>query len=152
MTTKNTQNAAGAFEFPAFDAAQASEQFRAFAEKSTEQTKQAYARAKQNAEETQKALEATFENARTAGSELTTKSFAAMRENTEASLTHLEALSGARSFADLVEMQSTFMRKRMEVAVDQMKDFQTASQKSAESVSKPMRDAFEKTIKELRVA
>ena len=36
--------------------------------------------------------------------------------------------------------------------VDQMKDFQATSQKSAETVAKPMKDVFEKTVKELRVA
>ena len=35
---------------------------------------------------------------------------------------------------------------------DQMKDFQATSQKSAETVAKPMKDVFEKTVKELRVA
>ncbi|SEB78379.1 phasin [Nitratireductor aquibiodomus] len=150
--TKTTQKDNGTAEFPTFDATQASEQFRAFAEKSAEQTKEVYARMKVNAEETQKALEATFENAKSAGNEFTTKSIAALREGTEANLAHLEALAGARSFAELIEMQSNFMRKRMEVAVDQIKDFQAASQKSAETVAKPMKDVFEKTVKELRVA
>jgi phasin len=107
---------------------------------------------KSSAEETQKAFEATFESAKTAGNELTSKSIAALREGTEANLAHLEALAGVRSFAELIEMQSNFMRKRMEVAVDQMKDFQTTSQKSAETMAKPMKDVFEKAVKELRVA
>lgn len=152
MTTKTTQKPGEGIEFPAFDATQASEQFRAFAEKSSEQTKEAYTRMKTSAEETQKAVEATFENAKTVGSEFTSKSIAAMREGTEANLAHLEALAGVRSLADLIELQSSFMRKRLEVAVDQMKDFQTTSQKSAETVAKPFKDFIEKSVKEIRVA
>lgn len=150
--TKTNQKDTESVEFPSFDATQASEQFRAFAEKSTEQTKEVYARMKANAEDTQKAIEATFESAKSAGNEFTSKSIAAMREGAEANLAHLEALAGARSFADLIEMQSTFMRKRMEVAVDQLKDFQVVSQKSAETLAKPMKEVFEKAVKELRVA
>ncbi|EKF20597.1 phasin [Nitratireductor pacificus] len=150
--TKTNQKDTESVEFPSFDATQASEQFRAFAEKSTEQTKEVYARMKAGAEDAQKAIEATFENAKTAGNEFTSKSIAVLREGAEANLAHIEALAGARSFADLIEMQSTFMRKRMEVAVDQMKDFQVTSQKSAETLAKPMKDVFEKAVKELRVA
>ncbi|EKF40893.1 phasin [Nitratireductor indicus] len=150
--TKTTQKETEALEFPTFDATKANEQFRAFAEKSTEQTKEIYARMKAGAEDAQKAFEQTFETAKTAGNEFTSKSIAAMREGAEANLAHLEALAGARSLADLIEMQSSFLRKRMEVAVDQMKEFQVTSQKSVETLSKPMKDVFEKAFKEVRVA
>ncbi|MCR4268998.1 phasin [Nitratireductor sp. ZSWI3] len=152
MTTKTTQKDTEAVEFPTFDATKASEQFRAFAEKGAEQTKEVYARLKAGAEDAQKAFEATFESAKTAGNEFTSKSIAALREGAEANLAHLEALAGARSLADVIELQSTFLRKRMEVAADQMKEFQANSQKSAEVLAKPMKDAFEKAVKELRIA
>jgi hypothetical protein len=68
-------------EFPTFDATQATDQMRAFAEKGVEQSKEAYAKLKDGAETTQKALEQTFEAARASSTELSLKSIAAMREH-----------------------------------------------------------------------
>ena len=55
-------------EFPSFDASKATDQFRAFAEKGVEQSKEVYAKVKAGAEDTQKALESTCETAKSAGS------------------------------------------------------------------------------------
>jgi hypothetical protein len=56
-------------EFPTFDATQATDQIRAFAEKGVEQSKEAYAKLKTGAESAQKAIESTFETAKAASSE-----------------------------------------------------------------------------------
>jgi len=139
-------------EFPTFDAEKATDQIRAFAEKGVEQSKEAYAKLKNGAETTQKALETTFEQAKSVGSEFSLKSIAAARANTEAGFAHLEALLGAKSLSEVIELQTAFLRKAVETAVEQAKDFQTASTKAAEEVSKPLKDVFEKTVKELKVA
>jgi phasin len=139
-------------EFPTFDAEKATDQIRAFAEKGVEQSKEAYAKLKTGAETTQKALETTFEQAKSTGSEFSLKSIAAARANAEAGFAHLEALVGAKSLSEVIELQTAFLRKAVETAVEQVKDFQTASTKAAEEVSKPLKDVFEKTVKELKVA
>ena len=150
--TKAATKTAETIEFPSFDAEKATDQFRAFAEKSVEQSKEAYSRIKTGAETTQKAMESTFENARTVGSEMTLKSIAAMRANAEASFSHIEALVGVKSLSEFFELQTSFLRKSVETAVEQAKDFQAASSKAAEDVSKPMKDVFQTSIKELKVA
>ena len=139
-------------EFPTFDAAKTTDQFRVFAEQSAEQSKQAYAKFKSGAETAQKAIESTFETAREASTELSLKSLAAARANAEAGFAHLEALFGARTFSEVIELQTAFVRKAFETAVEQAKDLQAASSKAAEEVSKPMKDVFEKSVKELKVA
>jgi phasin len=139
-------------EFPTFDADKATDQFRAFAEKGVEQSKEAYAKLKTGAESAQKSMEASFETAKAAGSELSLKSIAAMRSNTEAGFSHLEALIGAKSLSEVIELQTSFMRKQIESAVEQAKDFQAVSTKAAADVSKPFKDAIEKSMKELKVA
>ncbi|MBS3648439.1 phasin [Pseudaminobacter sp. 19-2017] len=139
-------------EYPAFDASKATDQFRAFAEKGMEQSKEVYSRLKSGAESTQKALESTFETARAASTDLSLKTIAAMRANTELGLSHLEALAGAKSMSELIELQTSFVRKSVENGVAQAKDLQTASTKAYEDVSKPMRDVFEKAVNELKVA
>jgi phasin len=139
-------------EFPTFDASKATDQFRAFAEKGVEQSKEAYTKLKSGAETTQKAIESTVETAKTAGNDVSLKAIAAMRANAEAGFSHLEALLGVKSVSEFVELQTAFLRKGVEMTVEQAKDLQAVTAKAAEEVSKPMKDAFEKAMKELKVA
>lgn len=139
-------------EFPTFDAGKATDQLRTFAEKGVEQSKEAYAKLKAGAEETQKALESTFETAKSAGSELSLKTISALRANAEANFSHLESLVGVKSLSELVELQTAFLRKRVEMTVEQTKELQSLTTKAATDVSKPVKDAFEKAFKELKVA
>jgi phasin len=139
-------------EFPSFDATKATDQIRAFAEKSVEQSKEAYAKLKTGAEEAQKALETTFEAAKTVSGDLSLKTISAFRANAESSFAHLEALVGAKSLSEVFELQTSFLRKRVELSVEQAKDFQAAASKAAEKVSAPMKTVFEKTVKELKIA
>jgi phasin len=139
-------------EFPTFDASKATDQFRAFAEKGVEQSKEAYTKLKSGAETTQKAIESTLETAKTAGNDVSLKTIAAMRANAETGFSHLEALLGVKSVSEFVELQTAFMRKSVEMSVEQAKDLQAVTTKAAEEVSKPMKDAFEKAMKELKVA
>jgi phasin len=139
-------------EFPTFDASKATDQIRAFAEKGVEQSKEAYAKIKTGAEETQKALESTFETAKSVSSDLSLKTISAFRANAEAGFAHLEALVGAKTLSDLIELQTSFLRKRVELGVEQAKEFQAVATKAAEQVSAPIKTVFEKAVKELKVA
>lgn len=150
--TKAAAKTAETIEFPTFDAEKTADQFRAFAEKGVEQSKEAYAKIKTGAEAAQKAIESTFETAKSAGSEFSLKSVAAARANAEAGFSHIEALIGAKSLSEVIELQTAFVRKSFENAVEQAKDFQAASTKAAEEVSKPFKDVFEKATKELKLA
>ena len=139
-------------EFPSFDASKATDQVRAFAEKGIEQSKEAYSKMKTGAEEAQKALESTFETVKSAGSDVSLKTIAALRSNSEATFAHLEALVGAKSLSEVVELQTAFVRKSVETAVEQVKELQAVGTKAAEDVSKPIKTAFEKAMKEIKVA
>jgi phasin family protein len=67
-------------------------------------------------------------------------------------LSHFEALIGAKSLSEVVELQTAFLRKQVEMTVEQAKDFQTVASKAAEDVSKPIKTAFEKAMKEVKIA
>ncbi len=146
------EKTADVFEIPSFDASKATDQIRAFAEKGVEQSKEAFTKLKDGAEDAQKALEKTFETVKTASADLSLKSIAAMRANAEVNFSHLEALIGAKSLSEIIELQTAFLRKRVEMTVEQVKDFQTATSKVAEEVGKPVKVAFEKAMKDLKVA
>lgn len=135
-----------------FDTTKVTDQFRSFTEKGVEQSKEAYEKLKSGAEEAQKALETTYETVKTVGGDLSMKSIAAMRANVTAGFDHLEALVGAKSFAEVIELQTAYLRKRVEMTVEQAKDMQAVATKAAEDVSKPVKTMFEKAMKELKVA
>lgn len=139
-------------EFPSFDASKATEQFRDFAEKGMEQTKEVYAKLKTGAEDAQKALENSFETVRSASSEVSLKAIGAMRANAELTFSHLEALVGAKSVSEFVELQTSFVRKSVELGVEQAKDLQAASSKAVEDLAKPVKTAVDKAMKDLKVA
>jgi phasin len=147
-----TADVAETVEFPSFDPSKTTDQLRVFAEKGVEQSKEAYAKLKDGAESAQKALESTYETVKSVNNELSLKTIAALRSNAEASFAHLEALVGAKSISEVVELQSTYLRKRFELSVAQAKEFQSATTKAAEDVAKPFKDVVEKAFKELKVA
>lgn len=152
MSKTKTADVAETVEFPSFDASKATDQIRAFAEKGVEQSKEAYTKLKTGAEETQKVLESTFETAKTVSSDLSLKAIAALRANAEIGFSHLEALVAAKSLSEVVELQTAFLRKRVEMTVEQAKDFQAVASKAAEDVAQPMKSVFEKAVKELKAA
>lgn len=150
--TEKTADIIETVEFPAFDTSKTSDQFRAFAEKGVEQSKETYAKVKAGAEEAQKVFESTFETAKAASNDLSLKAIAALRANAELGFAHLESLVAAKSLSEVVELQTAYLRKRVEMAVDQAKEFQAAGSKAAEDVAQPFKGAFEKAVKEFKAA
>jgi phasin len=138
--------------YPAFDASKAIEQVSAFTEKGVEQSKEVLAKFKAGSETTQKALESTFETAKTVSSDLSLKTIAALRANADSAFSHFEALVAVKSPSEFAELQAAFVRKQVESAVAQAREFQSATTKAFEDVSKPIKTAFEKAMKEIKVA
>lgn len=145
-------NSAETIEFPTFDTKPASDQFRSFAEKGMEQSQEAFARFKLGADSAQKAFEASYEGARAASNELSMKSMAAMRASTELTFSHFEALLRMKSISDFAELQTSFLRKQYEIALNGAKDLQTATSKGAEDAVRPVKDIVERAWSDLKVA
>ncbi|CAN7705481.1 phasin [Mesorhizobium sp. LjNodule214] len=150
--SKTTEKTAEFIDNAAFDASKAIEQVSAFTEKGVEQSKEVLAKFKAGSEETQKVLESTYKTAKTVSSDLSLKTIAVLRANADAAFSHFEALIAVKSPSEFVELQTAFVRSQVEQAVEQAKDFQAVTTKAVEDVSKPMKTAFEKAVKELRVA
>ena len=147
MATKKTDDV---FSIASIDPSKLSESFREFAEKGATQTKEAYAKMKEAAEDATKTVEATLESAQAGSVELGLKAIDALRTNAENSLSHMEALLGVKSVAELFELQTAFLRKQAEVAVEQAKTLQETSKKVAEKVSAPGKSAAEKAMKSFK--
>ena len=143
MATKKIEDA---FSLNAFDPAKVTDAFRDFAEKGASQSKEAYAKMKTAAEDATKTVEATLETAQSGSVELGLKAIDALRTNAESSLSHMEALLGVKSLSELFELQTAFIRKQAELAMEQAKAMQEATRKVAEDVAKPGKAAAEKAM------
>ncbi|MBC8129388.1 MAG: phasin family protein [Rhizobiaceae bacterium] len=126
------------------DPTKMSETFRAMTQKSMEQSKEAYSRMKLAADDATRALETTMEHAHQGSLSLSKKAIEAMRSNAEMGFAHLEKMMGAKSFAEVIEMQTSYVRKQIEMSTDQSKDMQALTQSVAQDMMKPGREAFQK--------
>lgn len=140
------------FSFSTFDPSKMQESFRDFAEKGAAQSKEAYAKLKSATEEATRTVEATVQTAQAGTVELGLKAIDALRTNADLSLSHMEALLGVKSVAELVELQTSFIRKHAEVTMEQAKAIQETVKKVTETVTKPGKDAAEKVMSSFKAA
>ena len=147
-----TTESADVFAFPAMDAAPFADQFRTFAEQGLAKSKEAYETMKTSVEDAQKTVETTMETAQAQSSKLSLAAINAMRANTEAGFAHLEKLIGVKSLAEAFEIQSAFVRKQAEMAVDQAKEMQTVSKEAVDALSAPVKAATEKAMASIKAA
>jgi phasin len=151
--------ASATFEFPKFEmpkfefgTPEVPAAFREMAEKSIAQAQANYAKLKASTEEATDLMEDTFETARAGALELNTKSLEAVKANTEAAFSFAKTIVAAKTVAEVVELQTSFMRKYFETLTAQVKDLQETAQKvTADSVA-PIKAATEKAMKEFKVA
>ncbi|MFD1745959.1 phasin [Rhizobium helianthi] len=134
------------FSFSAFDPSRMTDSLREFAEKGASQSREAFSKMKEAAEEASKVVETTVQTAHAGSVELGLKAIGAMRTSADLSLSHMEALLGVKSVSELIELQTSFVRKQAEVAVEQAKAMQEAARKVSEEVTKPGKDAAEKAM------
>ncbi|MDY8108700.1 phasin [Fulvimarina sp. 2208YS6-2-32] len=130
------------------DPSKMTETFRAMTEKSMEQSKDAYGRMRAAADEASKALESTMENAHQGSLQLSKKALDAMRANADLGFRHLDAMMGAKSFSEVIEMQTGFLREQAELNTTQAKEIQAMTQSVAQELMKPGKDAFDKAAKQ----
>lgn len=147
-----TTETADVFAFPAMDAAPFADQFRSFAEQGLAKSKEAYDSMKTSMEDAQKTIETTMETAQAQNAKLSMTAINAMRANTEAGFAHLEKLVGVKSLAEAFEIQSAFVRKQAEMAVDQAKEMQSVSKEAVDALSAPVKAATEKAMASIKAA
>jgi phasin len=120
---------------------------RDFAEKGVAQAKDAYAKFKVVADDTSDMLESAYSSASRGCSTLGLKAIETMRANSNATFDHLNALFGAKTFSDVVELQTAFVRSQAESLTAQTREFAELAQKVASEASAPVKAQFEKALK-----
>ena len=153
-TTAKTTAAAKSDEFvdTAFSnaskaASEAPEPVREIAERSVQQAKEGYARFKAAAEETSDAFEDAYATATKGYKELGRKSVEVTRSNINAHFDFLQALLGAKSVTQAVELQTSYARQQFEVFGGQAKELSTLAQKAATDGAKPFQDLASKGVR-----
>jgi phasin len=140
-----------AFSFPAptFEVPAA---FRDLAEKSVSTARDTYAKMKTAADDATGLVEETFETAREGAFAIGVRALDAAKTNSDASFALARDLFGAKSVAEVMELQSSFARKQFDVFTDQFKEFQALGEKFVTDTAKPVTEKVEKTFKDLKAA
>jgi phasin len=126
--------------------------FREFAEKSIAQARDTYAKMKTAAEDATDMVEDTYETAREGMFAIGVKTLDAAKENSDASFVFARDLFGAKTLAEMIELQTSFARKQFDAFGAQMKELQALTQKYVTDTAKPMTSKVEKSFKDLKAA
>jgi len=120
---------------------------REFAEKGAAQAKDTYTKLKAATNEASDAFEDAYAMTTKGVSSLGLKVLASARANSNASFDHAIALFGAKTFSDVIELNTTFLRMQTETATVQAKEFGELAQKVANETIAPVKAQVEKTFK-----
>lgn len=134
------------FEMPGLADAEVPAALREFAEKAVAQAKANYEKMKVVAEEATDAIEDTYETARAGVIEYGSKTIDAAKAQSDATLGHAKDMLGVKTFAEAIELQSSFLRQQYEALSAQAKELQEMATKLAGDAAKPAKEAFEKSL------
>ncbi|MHA7774367.1 phasin [Roseibium sp. M-1] len=125
--------------------------FREATEKGIENAREAYAKVKNAAEDATDLMEDTFETSRQGVVAFNHKAVDAAKANADATFTFIKDIMSAKSLAEAIELQSTFARSQFDALSAQSKEMQELATKLGTDVSAPVKEAFEKSFKDLKV-
>jgi len=117
------------------------------ADKVVAQAKDGYAKLKTAAEEATGLVEDTYATASAGVKDFNLKALEASRTNVNASFDHVRDLMGAKTLAEVIELQSGFLRKQFEALQVQSKDLASIAQKTATDTAEPVKAKIEKAFK-----
>jgi phasin len=126
--------------------------FRDLAEKSIAQARDAYAKLKAAAEEATDMVEDTYETAREGAFAIGVKALDAAKTNSDASFALAKDLFGAKTFAEVIELQSAYARRQFDAVAAQFKEIQDLTSKLVTDTTKPVTTQVEKVFKEVKAA
>jgi phasin len=132
------------FEMPKMEVPGA---FREMAEKGIAQAKENYEKMKAAAEEATDMLEDTYSNCTKGYSSYSLKLIENARANTDAAFDLMTELVTAKSYAEVVELSSSFMRKQFEALTAQSKELAEHATKVAAETTEPLKEGLTSAFK-----
>jgi len=127
------------FEMPKFEVPTA---FREIAEKGIAQAKENYEKVKSAAEQATDVLEETYSTASKGCASYGLKLVETTRANSDAAFDLLSELMTAKSYAQVVELSSAYLRKQFDALVAQAKELSEHAQKVATETAEPIKESI----------
>ena len=127
------------FEMPKFEVPPA---FREFAEKGVAQAKENYEKVKSAAEQATDVLEDTYSTASKGCASYGLKVIEATRANSDATFDLMSELMTAKSYSEMVELSSAYLRKQFDALVAQTKELSEHAQKVATETAEPIKESI----------
>jgi phasin len=136
--SSETFNPMAQFEALKFDTA-VPETVRAFAETAVTQTREAYERSKATLEAGLEAMERSYDAAGHATAALNRKIIDIAQRNINSSFDLAKSLAGAKTLAEMVELQGAYWRKQFEMLMTQAEEVRALSINATADVAEPIR-------------
>jgi phasin len=128
------------------------ESVRALAEKTVNQTREAYERGKEALEESIDAMERSFDAAGQGATAFNRKLIDIAQRNLNSGFDLAKSLAGAKNFAEIVELQSAFIRSQFDVFASQAGEIRALTTKIAADTSEPIKDQMSRSFEAVRKA
>jgi phasin len=122
------------------------EAVRAIAEKTVTQSREAYETAKGSMEEAVEVLEKSIDHAGQGAAALNRKVIDNTQTNLNTGFDLAKDLAGAKNIAEIMELQSSFVRKQFEILTAQAEEIRTLSTKIATDTTNPIKDHVSRSI------
>jgi phasin len=140
-------------EFEAFRLdATVPESVRALAEKTVNQSREAYERGKDALEEAIDALERSFDAAGQGATAFNRKLIDLAQRNLNSAFDLAKSLAGAKNLAEIVELQSAFIRHQFDVFANQANEVRALTTKIAADTAEPIKNQVSRSFETLRKA
>ena len=131
------------FEMPKFEVPTA---FREIAEKGIAQAKENYEKVKGAAEQATDVLEETYSTASKGCASYGLKLVETTRANSDAAFDLMSELMTAKSYSEVVELSSAYLRKQFDALVAQAKELAEHAQKVATDTAEPIKESISTTF------
>ncbi len=115
------------------------ESVRALAEKTVMQTREAYERAKDTLEEAVDAMERSFDAAGQGAAAFNRKIIDIAQRNLNSSFDLAKKLASAKNLAEIVELQSAYVRQQFDTLTSQAAEIRALSSKIAADTTEPIK-------------
>ena len=131
------------FEMPKFEVPTA---FREIAEKGIAQAKENYEKVKGAAEQATDVLEETYSTASKGCASYGLRLVETTRANSDAAFDLMSELMTAKSYSEVVELSSAYLRKQFDALVAQAKELAEHAQKVATDSAEPIKESISTTF------
>jgi phasin len=126
------------------------ESVRALAEKTVNQTREAYERGKEQLEEAIDALERSFDAAGQGATAFNRKLIDLAQRNLNSAFDFAKKLASAKTLGEIVELQSAFIRSQFDVFASQASEIRALTTKIAADTTEPIKHQVTKTFEATR--